>query len=86
MDLKDYNLPKPKTTNYRFQELVLQAFDLFKIEKTWQKRLWGIVGRERKKNESFTLFQLERAMRETQSKKLASPDRYFVKLLILFLK
>lgn len=77
---------KKKSPNYRFQELVLEAFSSFQIKPRWQKMIWGIVGRERKKNEDFTLFQLERAIRETQNKKLANPDRYFTKLLVIFLK
>ena len=90
MDLSNYQIPQlfedKKAPAFRFQELVLDAIKKFGIEKKWASMVWGLVGRNKKNNEEFTMFQLERAIKETEQRKPAEPSRYFIKLLITFLK
>jgi len=90
MDLSTYKTPtlyqSKKAPAYRFQELIVEAIDKFKIEKCWQQMVWGIFGRVKRTNESFATYQLERAIRETEQHNPSEPSKYFIKLLIKFLK
>lgn len=77
---------KKKSSSHRFQELVLSAVDKFKLEPKWAKIVWGRIGQVKRVNESFAIFQLERAIRETEEHTVNNPSRYFIKVLFQFLK
>ena len=79
---------KTKAPAHRFQEMVLDAFNFYGIEKKWQGFVWGTIRNAKKAGASddFICYQLTRADQMTKSKKLDNPDKYFIKLFKIFLQ
>jgi hypothetical protein len=79
-------IKKRKLANYRFQELMVECFEEFNVEKKWQPILWGIIGKWIKyKGEESVNYRLEKIKSTMKERNISSP-RYFFAMMREFFK